>query len=48
MDDGDIIWIEPRSAALAFRSRLLNSAPKPLQALVACGEDAKTLLWQLD
>ena len=48
MDDGDIIWIEPRSAALAFRSRLLNSAPKPLQALVACGEDAQTLLWQLD
>lgn len=48
MENGDPFWIERRVAALPFRPQTLDAAPRPLRALIDCGDAAQTLLWQLD
>lgn len=48
MEDAELFWLEPRAAPLPYRPKALDSVPKPLRALVNCGEDAQSVLWQLD
>jgi hypothetical protein len=48
MVDGEPFWLERRVAPLPYRSKAMAPVPKPLRALVDCGDDAQALLWQLD
>ncbi len=48
MVDGELFWIERRAVPLPYRPKMLDPVPKPLRALVDCGDDAQAVLWQLD
>lgn len=48
MADGELFWLERRAAPLPYRPKTIDAVPQPLRALVGCGGDAQTLLWQLD
>jgi hypothetical protein len=48
MENGERFWLERRVAPLPYRRQALDAVPKPLRALVDCGDGAQSCLWRLD